>query len=259
MRKNFLLIITLALMCWGLFGTWAQGGRGPNIRFLKSPWITGPSGVYTKYTNQEGGVRWSPSKSDPTVAIHSEASGFGDVTSTLTNITIAGKPFSVSGSGTSIGSMQVVFGWPFSAAATWAYSSHGKSIAFIETPGTYRWSASGNVKLTPYVWEWDLGSGPNLTGDWVKKPELADTEGALAASGKWRVEHKAECIACKVIADSVADLSPDHDKVLCTAPGCNETYRKCKPGKHTSKPCPISITRDGGLVYCSSRLGMSTT
>ena len=251
MRKNVLLILTLVLMCLGLLGTWGQGGNGPNISFLKLPWITGPSGVYTKYTDQEGNVRWSPSKSDPTVAIQSEASGFGDVTSTLKNITLAGPPVSTSQSGTEIGRMQVVLGWPFSAAATWAYSSHGMSIPFIETPGTYQWSASGEVKLTPYVWEWDLLSGPQWTGSWTPKPNLARIESVAVTSGSWRVEHKAECIACKVTADTVADLSPDHDKVLCTAPGCNETYRKCKPGKHTSKPCPISITRDGGLVYCS--------
>ena len=254
MRKNFLLILTFIVMGLGLLGTWlnswGQGGNGPNISFLKNPWITGPSGVYTKYTDQEGNVRWSPSKSDLTVVIQSEASGFGDVTSTLKNITIAGPPYSTSQSGTEIGRMQVVYGFPFSAAATWAYSSHGKSIPFIETPGTYSWSASGEVKLTPYAWEWELLSGPHWTGSWVPKPNLAKIESAAQTSGTWRVEHKAECIACKVTANTVADLSPAHDKVLCAAPGCNALYRKCTPGNHTSTSCPISITRNGSLVYC---------
>lgn len=216
MRKNFLLIITLVLMCLGLLGIWGQGGNGANISFLKNPWITGPSGTYTKYTNEKGDVRWSPGKSDPTVVIQSEARGFGDVTSTLTNITIEEQVSPVSGSDTSIGSMPVIAGWPFSAEAIWSYSSHGKRIPFIETPGEYRWSASGDVKLTPYVWKWKFGVDPYFMGDWVKKPELADTEGAKETSGSWSVVHMAECSGCGSSGDTASDVCAGSESITCS-------------------------------------------
>ena len=177
-NTGFLSILVFVFLTVFLIHLFAQGGLGPNIEFDGDPWITGPSGTYTTATLPQHLY----------ISIKAKATGFGDVMLSLTNINVTDQPLkSISSSGTEIGRMQAVFGVPFSAAATYSYSSHGYAVPTSTTAKTYNWSASGSVKLIPYAWEWSLLGSRNITGSWVAKTSLAKTESAGAQSGSWVV------------------------------------------------------------------------
>ena len=177
-NTGFLSILVFVFLTVFLIHLFAQGGLGPNIEFDGVPWITGPSGTYTTATLPQHLY----------ISIKAKATGFGDVTLSLTNINVTDQPLkSISSSGTEIGRMRAVFGVPFSAAATYSYSSHGYAVPTSTTAKTYNWSASGTVKLTPYAWEWGLLGGRNITGSWVEKTNLAKIKSAPSQSGSWVV------------------------------------------------------------------------
>ena len=230
-NTGFLSILVFVFLTVFLIHLFAQGGLGPNIEFDGVPWITGPSGTYTTATLPQHLY----------ISIKAKATGFGDVTLSLTNINVTDQPLkSISSSGTEIGRMRAVFGVPFSAAATYSYSSHGYAVPTSTTAKTYNWSASGTVKLTPYAWEWGLLGGRNITGSWVAKTNLAKTESAAAQSGSW------------VVTTSTGSGSGTGSS-NGSGPGCSKNPRYnnwCTDTGACTTRSPLGVAGECGHNYC---------
>ena len=229
-NAGFLPILIFVFLMVFLIHLFAQGGLGPNIEFDGVPWITGPSGTYTTATLPQHLY----------ISIKAKATGFGDVTLSLTNINVTDQPLkSISSSGTEIGRMRAVFGVPFSAAATYSYSSHGYAVPTSTTAKTYNWSASGKVKLTPYAWEWGLLGGRNITGSWVAKTNLAKTESAAAQSGSW------------VVTTSTGSGSGNGGSSGSSS-GCsnNPLYNYCTDNGTCTTRSPSGVPGECGHNYC---------
>ena len=224
------LLIAVVFTAYGL-DLFTGGGYGPNFSFLETPSISGTNGVvFTKYEDLDGKVWWNTEDRTVRITIRCKVRGFGDFSSTITDIEFADDTYSISqGEGKEIGSWGELIGTlPTSVEAIYAIEHHSWTKTSPEEEGTYTWSAGGYTTLVPYKWKWRL-SFSEITGEWKKMP--ATIESASSTSGTWTVDYKYVCPVCKVESDSKNTLSPGHDKLTCKREGCNESFRNCERAK----------------------------
>ena len=202
------------------------GGYGPNMAFLTTPSITGPSGTYTKKVRSNGSVySWSPAYSHLAIGISCEARGFGDVTFQLTDLVVDGTKYGLAQRGMSIGSWgEILSLLPSSAEATWARLSFGWTIPSpSETVGDHNWSAGGNIQLSPYKWKWDVGL-KNISGHWVKQTALIQP--AASTGSFWTVAMKVACASPSSTCTKGRWVDNDYDH-RATCSRCGKRYWSC--------------------------------
>ena len=204
---------------------------------IDEPAIVSYPTVFTKYIDQNGNESW-PDGRMASVSIVANVEGLGIGQGTLEKISIAGKTYDIHqdppaavGTKTNTGSRK------YDKEYVWAT----KFEKLPDEEGSWVWRAEGTIKITPYVYQVSttLGTifsptGPSgtfsTTGRWILEDNRSVTRSAPSGeSGMHRVEFKFRCVACRVVADTLEALSPDHDEVTCSSPACNVRYRKCTP------------------------------
>ncbi len=203
-----------------------------SLDFTYGPIIHGPSGTFTKFTDEKGNESWSPyAPVDMTVYLDASLDGGGDAMAVLTSATIAHKSWSLEKTSTTrIGDKKI---------SSWEEMDGGTSVSHTAQncsldPGTYRWSASGYVETTTYELERTVElTGPGLgvgleglenisggyTTTWVvlhkDKTPLAD-----GINGAWKIIHKYKCSICSYTTEDSGDFGNHICEILCSE--CNE-------------------------------------
>ena len=105
-----------------------------------------------------------------------------------------------------------------------------------DVKGSYPWSASGDVKLTPYVWQESVLMGGaqrpfSTSGGWRLEGNSSTTRSAASASGTHTVKFQYKCDVCQQSGDTAAAIGGKeaHSEGECPGSNCSVRYRKCTP------------------------------
>lgn len=283
------IVAFFILFSIGAFFVWADDIWETSLSITSGPSFYGPSGTYTKLTDENGVFTWSPSAPPTSVSIYLDASlyGGGDAQAVITSASVTGpngeviKSWSLPQTGSSRVGDKKISSW------TDDYGSVSTSH-FAENvptdPGSYSWGASGYVETT--TWELqrtvELAGPENIVGgyttDWVvlHKDQTPVPDGA---GGGWSIVEMYGCSKCSFRTEYSSELS-DHACHLCnggndsfkTDPAqmtghrallcaVNHTYYECDPSAvyyhTTSVSCPVTGTQlllcevPGHTVRCS--------
>ena len=234
--RRFLSILIIAFFTIATVSS-AKNKFETELKVVGSPTIRCNVSTVTKYEDQEGNVRWSPSDRIVEVYLDVDFMGGGVGIAALTDIRIGSVTFSDSRSEATVG-LQRLSHWIHRDGQ----ASVSQSITSPEEEGTYTWSAGGYYGTETWVLSVTTEGGLPLFGGFTSswQAQTESTTGLPNSSGSWTVVHKAECVACSVTADTLVDLSPDHDLVTCMT--CEEEYRKCKENEHLRY---LTCTRSG--------------
>ena len=195
---------------------------------------------------------WSHSTAYVVVAAWADGLGIGQ--GTLVPVTILGQTYATyQDTPDTVGSTSPSGSW-----TTGTKVSVGADIEMAvpkDKEKSYSWSASGNVKLTPHVWQesvsiggairWPVGVQGTFTtsGTWKLEGNSSTTRSAAAASGTHTVKFKYRCDVCKQSGDTAAAIGGKeaHEEGECPGSDCSVRYRKCTPPVgHKIIVCPGS-------------------
>lgn len=211
--------------------------RYPDVR----PWISGGSDdIVRKEEIITGEVEW-PNGRTVNVAIYAFARGLGIGEGTLAPVTILGTPIATHQDGSEeIWEIKTRDGkWKY--GNTTVRTRIQDSIPEDSKETGYRWSASGTVTLTPYVWQETITRGGAIrfplqvagtfstSGKWIKDSSDTTTQGAPNNSGTHSVTHKIYCSVCDAegaTAEAIGGVKA-HEEIECKREGCGVEYRIC--------------------------------
>ena len=243
-----LILISLVLLAVGIHA---------NISFNSSSTVPvisdGGYDEFVKYIDiVTDAETWSHSTAYVVVAAWADGLGIGQ--GTLAPVTILGQTYATyQDTPDTVGSTSPSGSWTAGTKV-----SVGADIE-MEVPKdkekSYSWSASGNVKLTPHVWQesvsiggairWPVGIQGTFTtsGTWKLEGNSSTTRSAAAASGTHTVKFQYRCDVCKQSGDTAAAIGGKEAHVEGECPGsdCSVRYRKCTPPVgHKIIVCPGS-------------------
>lgn len=183
-----------------------------SLTITSGPSFSGPQGVvFTKYTDENGAVTWSPYNPSPmSITLDASLEGGGDAKAVITSASIADTSWSQSKSSTSRIGDKKISSWEEDFGSTQCVHS-----ATVSTDaGYYTWSASGYVETT--TWELErtvelagsrpLGVSGGYTTSWVILA-VDQTPVADGSSGSWRIEEKYKCSQCDFETTNASELS----------------------------------------------------
>ena len=230
-----LILISLVLLAVGIHA---------NISFNSSSTVPvisdGGYDEFVKYIDVvTGEVTWGQRRAYVVVAAW--ADGVGEGQGTLGPVTILGQTYATyQDTPDTVGSTSPSGSWTAGTKESVGAQMY-KDVP--DTKGSYSWSASGNVKLTPHVWQesvsiggairWPIGVQGTFTtsGTWKLEGNSSTTRSAAAASGTHTVKFQYRCDVCKQSGDTAAAIGGKeaHEEGECPGSNCSVRYRKCTP------------------------------
>ena len=241
--RNLLLIGCLVL---GIFACFIYHAIA-EIDFTSDPTIGSTSdsrsyqNVMTKYTDQEGNEEWSTDDREINVILEAGVKGLGFAECKFAPVRIANDNRSVWTDTDKVGTFDETDGTnPTCSTTPGTQVEVWRTVASPEAEGTYSWAAEGTIHAEPWYFKRTGGTNYYIsfggvgvtikgTGSWeaMSSTHVIDRAAPSGRQGTWEVKHKYKCVTCDVKADTLAALSPGHDKVTCSREGCDVEYREC--------------------------------
>ena len=221
----------------GLKAHWYHDAKIPDLKFTSEAAIScnidGYTFTHTRQTYTDGVIYedgWWRNPQDPKVEMTAEAHGAGWATVTFYgNIDGSKKgsetPDPAKQLGSWVGFLPVGAGLDHTVGGDF-------SASFNRSPKTYKWNASGSIKLVPVYWKWRFGL-PVPTGSWEEASSIHHDDSAASTNGDWEVERNWTTLNRPSPGSSPTSPSEPTDNT----PNCMDCTSDC------SSPC--SCTNSG--------------
>lgn len=195
-RQISLFLIVLGLLIaigTGVYAHRIHNASSIDLKFTSNPTIScnidGYVFTHTRETYSDGVIYtdgWWRNPQDPSVSMSAEAHGVG-----WAHILFYGNIDGSSHGDAKNTTSEQLGSWvgfaPLGVGANTHPISAGFTDEFNRSYKTYRWNASGSIKLVPWYWKWRL-SGIMPGGSWEPAPSDFHTTQQASTSGAWIVE-----------------------------------------------------------------------